>query len=99
LTFNGLHGVISQKIVLFITTNVRTSNPTNQNLIHEKIKKRLILGNASYHAVQDLSSPRLSKRVKIKIYRTIILPLFLYGHEAWDFTLKGGHGLSLIRGC
>jgi hypothetical protein len=25
---NGLHGVISQKTVLFITTAVRTSNPT-----------------------------------------------------------------------
>jgi hypothetical protein len=31
LTFNGLHGVISQKIELFITTAVRTSNPTNLN--------------------------------------------------------------------
>jgi hypothetical protein len=28
LTFNGLHGVISQKTVLFITTAVRTSIPT-----------------------------------------------------------------------
>jgi hypothetical protein len=28
LTFNGLHGVISQKMALFITTAVRTSNPT-----------------------------------------------------------------------
>jgi hypothetical protein len=28
LTFNGLHGVMSQKIVLFITTAVITSNPT-----------------------------------------------------------------------
>jgi hypothetical protein len=28
LTFFGLHGVISQKIVLFITTGVTTSNPT-----------------------------------------------------------------------
>jgi hypothetical protein len=28
LTFNRLHGVISQKIELFITTSVRTSNPT-----------------------------------------------------------------------
>jgi hypothetical protein len=27
-TLNGLHGVISQKMVLFITTAVRTSNPT-----------------------------------------------------------------------
>jgi hypothetical protein len=28
MTVNELHGVISQKTVLFITTNVRTSNPT-----------------------------------------------------------------------
>jgi hypothetical protein len=28
LTLNGLHGVISQKLILFITTAVRTSNPT-----------------------------------------------------------------------
>jgi hypothetical protein len=28
LTFNGLHGVIFQKTVLFMTTAVRTSNPT-----------------------------------------------------------------------
>jgi hypothetical protein len=28
LTFNGLYGVISQKMVLFITAAVRTSNPT-----------------------------------------------------------------------
>jgi hypothetical protein len=28
LTFNRQHGVISQKIVLFITSTVRTSNPT-----------------------------------------------------------------------
>jgi hypothetical protein len=28
LTFNGLHGVISRKIELFLTTAVRTSNPT-----------------------------------------------------------------------
>jgi hypothetical protein len=31
LTFNGLHGVISQKIKLFITTAVRTSNPMKYN--------------------------------------------------------------------
>jgi hypothetical protein len=28
LTLNGLHGVISQKMILFITTAVKTSNPT-----------------------------------------------------------------------
>jgi hypothetical protein len=33
LTFNGLHDVISQKPELFITTAVRTSNQTRNNLI------------------------------------------------------------------
>jgi hypothetical protein len=33
LAFNGLHGVISQKIEFSITTTVRTSNPTNK-LLH-----------------------------------------------------------------
>jgi hypothetical protein len=28
LTLNGLHGVITQKMIVFITTAVRTSNPT-----------------------------------------------------------------------
>jgi hypothetical protein len=34
LTLNGLHGVISQKMVHFITIAVRTSNPTKGNLVN-----------------------------------------------------------------
>ena len=30
----------------------------------------------------------LSKNVKIKIYRTIILPVVLYGCESWSLTLR-----------
>jgi len=30
----------------------------------------------------------LSKNLKIKIYRTIILPAVLYGCEAWSLTLQ-----------
>jgi hypothetical protein len=49
---------------------------TNQNLIEEVIKKRLNSGNACYHSVQNLLSPRLlSKNLKIRIYKTIILPV------------------------
>jgi hypothetical protein len=33
MIFNGIHGAISQKIVLFITTAVTTSDPTNITLI------------------------------------------------------------------
>jgi hypothetical protein len=62
---------------------------TNQNYIHEEIKNRLKSGNACYHSVQNLlSSSLLSKNVKIKVQRTIILPAVLYGCETWSLTLK-----------
>ncbi|PNF15095.1 hypothetical protein B7P43_G15990 [Cryptotermes secundus] len=51
---------------------------TNQNLIQEEIKRRLNSGNACYHSVQNLLSSRLlSKNIKIRIYKTIILPVVL----------------------
>jgi hypothetical protein len=53
---------------------------TDQNCIHEEIRSRLNSGNAYYHAIQNISSSRLlSRNVRIKIYKTIILPVFLYG--------------------
>jgi hypothetical protein len=61
----------------------------DQNSIQEEIKSRLKLGNAWYHSVQNLSSSRfLSKNLKIKIYRTIILPVVFYGCETWSLTLR-----------
>jgi hypothetical protein len=44
---------------------------TNQNSIEVKIKRRLNLGNASYHSVQNLLPLRLlSKNTNIRIYKT-----------------------------
>ena len=52
---------------------------TNQNSIQEEIKNRLKSGNACYHSVQKLLfSSLLSNNLKIKIYKTIILPVVLY---------------------
>ena len=51
------------------------------------------LGNACYHSVQNLlSSSLLSRNLKIKIYRTIILPVVLYGCETWSLTLRENIG-------
>jgi hypothetical protein len=62
---------------------------TNQNSIQEEIKGRLNLGNACYYSVQNLlSSSLLPKKLMIKIYRTIILPVVLYGFETWLLTLR-----------
>jgi hypothetical protein len=62
---------------------------TNQNLIQEEIKKRLHSGNVCYHLVQNLQYSRLlSKNLKIRIYKTIILPVVLYWFETWSLKLK-----------
>jgi hypothetical protein len=64
---------------------------TNQILIQEEIQRRLNSGIACYHSVQNLLSPHLlSKNIKIRIYKTIILTLVLYGHETWSLNIKGG---------
>ena len=61
----------------------------NQNSVQEEIKSRLKSGNACYHSMQNLVSSRfLSKNLKIKIYRTIIFHVVLYGCETWSLTLK-----------
>jgi hypothetical protein len=63
--------------------------PKDQSCSHEEIKRRLNSGNACYHSVQSLLSSRmLSRNVKVKIYKTIILPFVLYGCETWSFTLR-----------
>ena len=62
---------------------------TNQNSVQEEIRCRLKSGNACYYSVQNLlSSCLLSRNLKIKIYRTIILPVVLYGCETLSLTLR-----------
>ena len=53
---------------------------TNQNSIQEEFKSSLKSGNACHHSVQNLlSSSTVLKNLRIKIYRTKILPVVLYG--------------------
>jgi hypothetical protein len=71
---------------------------TNQNLIQEEIKRRLNSGNACYHSVQNLLSSRLlSKNIKIRVYKTIILPVVLNGCETWSLTLREEHRLRVLE--
>jgi hypothetical protein len=55
----------------------------------EEMKRRLKSGNACYHSVQNLlSSSLLSKNLKIKKKKNIILPVVLYGCETWALTMR-----------
>jgi len=71
---------------------------TNQNSIQEEITSRLELGNDCYYSVQTLMfSSLLSKTLKIKKYRTIILPVVLYGCETWSLTLREERRLQVFE--
>jgi hypothetical protein len=71
---------------------------TNQNLINEEVLSRSNSGNVSYSSVPILLSSRvLSKNIKIKIYKNLILPEILYGFEIWSLTLRGEHRLRVYE--
>ena len=77
------------KLFPLVSEGTRSPNLLNQNSIQKEIKNRLKLGNVCYYLVQNiLSSSLKSKNVKIKIYRTIILPVVLYSCETWSLTLR-----------
>jgi hypothetical protein len=62
---------------------------TNQNSIQEIIKSRMNSGNACYHLVKNLlSSSLIPKYISIKMYRTIMLPVVLYGCETWSLKMR-----------
>ena len=44
-----------------------------------------------------LSSSLLSKNLKVKIYRAIILPVVLYGCETWSVTLREERKLRVFE--
>jgi hypothetical protein len=49
-------------------------------------------------SVQSLLSSRLlSRNVKVKIYKTVILSVVLYGCETWSLTLREEHRLRVFE--
>jgi hypothetical protein len=44
-----------------------------------------------------LSSRLLSKNIKVRIYKTIIMPVVLYGCETWSLTVREEHKLRVFE--
>jgi len=67
---------------------------TSKNGVTEEIKIRLVSGNACFYS---LPSQLISRKLKLKIYRTVILPVILYGCESWSRTLSDEHKLRVFE--
>jgi hypothetical protein len=62
---------------------------TDQNFNHEEIKNISILVNTCYHSLYSFCLPvLLSKNLKIKTCKTVILPVVLYGYETTSHTSR-----------
>ena len=71
---------------------------TNQNSIQEEINSRLKSEIPCCLSVQNLLfTSLLSINIKIKIDRTIILPVVLYGCQTCSFTLREEHRLRVFQ--
>jgi hypothetical protein len=54
--------------------------------------------DACCHSIQSLLSSRLlSRNVRVKIYKTIILPVVLYGCETWSLALRDENRLRVFE--
>ncbi|KAJ4438940.1 hypothetical protein ANN_14894 [Periplaneta americana] len=68
------------------------------NDAREEIKHRINMGNACYYSVEKLLSPSLlSKNLKVRIYKTVILPVVLYGCETWTLNLREEQRLRVFE--
>ncbi|KAJ4431719.1 hypothetical protein ANN_20321 [Periplaneta americana] len=79
---------------------VQTSGATviNINDTREEIKRRINMGNSCYYSVEKLlSSSLLSKSLKVRIYKTVILPVVLYGCETWTLTFREEQRLRVFE--
>jgi hypothetical protein len=67
----------------------------SDNNCDRDIKARMAAGNRSYYAMTKVMKPRdVSKSTKLKIYRTIISPIVMYGCEGYTMS---GHMQETLR--
>jgi hypothetical protein len=65
---------------------------TSQNEVVADIKGKIAAGNRCYRSFSKIDI-YISKNTKIRIYKTIIRPIVLYGSETWAITGKMTYSL------
>jgi hypothetical protein len=71
----------------------------HNNTIEEEIKERIVAGNnASYVNRKMFQSKVLSRKSKLKLYRTLIRPILRYASETWVLKENSIQILMIFEG-
>jgi hypothetical protein len=68
---------------------------TNQNCIHKVITGRLNLGVLATIQLRIFCLPIVFKNFRIKMHKTVIVPVVLYGSETWSLPQVEEHRLRV----
>ena len=81
------------KDFVYLGTSINTDN--NVSL---EIQRRISLANKCYFGLsRQLSSKVLSRRTKLTLYKTLIMPVLTYGAEAWTMTTSDEATLGVFE--
>ena len=71
---------------------------TQDNNISLEISRRIALANRCYFGLsKQMRSKALSRRTKLKLYKTLILPVLLYGAESWTISASDALALGVFE--
>ncbi|XP_065092217.1 uncharacterized protein LOC135713033 [Ochlerotatus camptorhynchus] len=62
---------------------------TAENDTSREIQRRIMAGNRAYFGLRrTLLSNKIRHRTKLTVYKTLIRPVVLYGHESWTMVVE-----------
>ncbi|XP_058811170.1 uncharacterized protein LOC131676058 [Topomyia yanbarensis] len=71
---------------------------TADNDTSREIRRRIVAGNRAYFGLRKtLRSNRVRRRTKLTIYKTLIRPVVLYGHETWTMLVEDQRALGVFE--
>lgn len=71
---------------------------TADNDTSREIQRRIVAGNRAYFGLRrTLRSSKVRHRTKLTIYKTLIRPVLLYGHETWTLRAEDQRALGVFE--
>ncbi|KID80942.1 endonuclease-reverse transcriptase, partial [Metarhizium majus ARSEF 297] len=71
---------------------------TDDNDTSREIQRRIVAGNRSYFGLRrTLRSNKVRRNTKLTIYKTLIRPVVLYGHETWTLRAEDQRALGVFE--